>query len=250
MVRRRLIGVIASLLICACAGDQIVMPDSKEVFVLVMLAPDAAAPASKDLYAFLLRAGTPLNSPYLTADRFEMRRASDGALFDWTVVPTRDSFVVGVYGVGLSDANYMLPRVGSAGRLGRQDLQAGETYTLIILVDGTTITGQVTIPGVPTINRAIAYTTGDSMAWRRVAGVPGYSVTTQDFFPIFEFTKDTTFRFDAPILNNQNGHGTVVRAYDPQLFLYETDERAGRAGIIGALGVFGAYNTDSLPKRP
>lgn len=242
-------SLVASLLLCAgcagCAGDRLVMPNSDEIFVYVVLAPDAASPASRDLHAWLFKAGTPIRSPFLTATRFEMRRASDGSLFDWRLVPTADSIVVAATAVDSRDGNYSLPRVGTSGRLGRADLQADETYTLLVEVGGRTVTGQVTIPGVPVISRTPELANADSLIWRRVAGAGGYSVDTQDFYPIFDFTTDTVFRFDSRILN----HGTVVRAYESQLFAYTVDERVGRAGVVGALGVFGAYNADSLPRR-
>ena len=261
MVAHGATSVAWLLLVCAgCAGDRLVLPESDEIVISVVLVPNAASPANQDLRAFLIRAGTPIRSPYLVADRFEMRRLSDGALFDWRPVapefdlPPADSTAVGGSFIIPLNGNYLLPRVGLAGRLGRQDLAAGETYTLVVEVQGRNIIGQVTIPGVPTLVRTPDLANGDSVVWRRVDGAEGYSVTTPDFYPLFGFTKDTVFQFDSRIQAGQARTGTVVRAYEPQLFAYVqnfrfTNSRVGRAGIVGGLGVFGAYNSDSLPPR-
>jgi hypothetical protein len=238
------------LLACAgCAGDRVLIPQSDDILVDVVIAPDDAAPSAVNLHAFLLRAGTPLRSPFLVATRFEMRRLSDGALFDWRPVTPSDTAVGnGNEYVLPSEANYELPRAGSGGLLGRQDIVAGESYGLLIEVDGRTVQGLTKVPGVPTIVRSAALLSQDSLVWATAAGAGGYSVVTQDFFPLSDFTRDTLYRFDGPN-DNISAKGTVVRAYEPGLFSYLTDRRRGSAGVTGALGVFGAYNSDSLPAR-
>jgi hypothetical protein len=232
-----------------CTADPVVIPQSDEIFAAVVISPDAAAPSATKLSAFLLRAGTPLRSPYLVATRFEMRRASDGALFDWRTVAQPDTAVGnGSEFLRYSQGNYELPRVGFGGLLGRQDIRPGDTYNLLIEVDGRLLTGVVTVPGMPAILRSPALTIADSVVWRSATGAVGYSIVTQDFFPLSDFTVDTVYRFSSR-LDNTSSKGTTVRAYEAQLFSYLTDRHVGRAGLSAGLGVFGAYNADSLPAR-
>jgi hypothetical protein len=253
MVMTRLLA--SSLLIgAACTGDPFVTPVSSELFFCAVLGPPGGkvvTPTTSDtaLYAFLLEAGTPINSPYVTADRFEMRRVSDGALLDWRPNTPAKPRVVLSGGLLTEDGNYVLPLHGAAGRLGRIDLVPGDQYELFVDVGTVAIRGSVSMPAVP----QAAFESNDPvpvLSWKPVVGAGGYSVTTQDFMPTFAFTRDTVFHFDGPIgIDNISGIGTIVRAYEPQLFSYLADPHVGRAGITGALGVFGAYNSRALPPR-
>lgn len=247
---RHAAAVAAALSAFACSGgDRVVLPQSEELMLSLVIAPDDAAPSRVSLHAFLLRADNPLRSRYIVATRFEMRRARDSALFDWRAVTPPDTAVGrGGQFVLYSEGNYELPSVGSAPRLGRQDIRSGETYTLVVETEGRIVTGSVTVPGVPTIVRNMDMFSHDSVAWAASGGASGYSIVTQDFFPLSDFTTDTLYHFDTRN-DNRSTKGTVVRAYEHQLFSYLTDRRLGRSGLIGALGVFGAYNSDSLPAR-
>lgn len=233
--------LVASL---GCTGDRLVIPEREDLFVYVVLTSEQSS-LDSSLHAFLLRTGTPIRSPYVRADRFEMRRKSDGALFDWRALSPADSATGVADRSDPASGNYLLPRTGSGGRLGQRDLAGGETYSLLVTVGGQTVTGQVTVPHAPTAE----WTSDRAVQWRRVDGASGYSVTTQDYFPLFGFTRDTVYQFDRRIPDNRSGIGTIVRAYEAQLFDYLADRRQGRAGLVGALGVFGAYNSYSLPPR-
>jgi hypothetical protein len=179
-----------------------------------------------------------------------MRRVSDGALFDWRIVAQPDTAVgKGSQRVSYSEANYELLRIGTGGLLGRQDIRAGETYSLSVEVQGAILTGTVTVPGVPLIVRSPDLLSADSVVWHTASWASGYSIVTQDFFPLSDFTTDTVYRFDSRLDDNLSNKGTTVRAYEAQLFAYLTDRRVGRSGVKGGLGVFGAYNADSLPPR-
>ena len=251
VIPRRLLA--SSLLImAACTGDPFVTPVSSELFFCALIDPPwgkVVAPTKSDtaLYAFVLEAGTPINSPYVTADRFEMRRVSDGALLDWRPNTPAKSYVRLTRELLTEDGNYVLPLHGAAGRLGRIDLMPGDQYELFVDVGAVAIRGTASVPAVP---QAAFETNGalPVLSWKPVPGVGGYSVTTQDFLPIFAFTRDTVFHFDGPI-ENISGFGTIVRAYEPQLFSYLADPHVGRVGITGALGVFGAYSSFRLPPR-
>lgn len=251
MGRRLLASSLLSM--AACTGDPFVTPVSSELFFCAVLGPPwgtIVSPTTSDtaLYAFLLETGTPINSPYITADRFEMRRTSDGALLDWRPNTPAKPYVGLTRALLTEDGNYVLPLHGAAGRLGRIDLVPGDQYELFVDVGAVAIRGTASIPAVP---QAAFVDTNDALpvlSWKPVPGVGGYSVTTQDFMPIFAFTRDTAFHFDGPI-HNMSGVGTIVRAYEPQAFSYLADPHVGRVGITGALGVFGAYASFRLPPR-
>jgi hypothetical protein len=236
------------MLAAACSADPFVTPQSDEPYLYVALTPPGDAPGDTALYAFLLRAGTPINSPYLTATRFEVRRVADGALLDWREIQPSRPGVILAGPLVTEDGNYVLPLHGSGGRLGRIDLVPGDRYEITVDVDTLTIHGSASIPDVaqPVFESG---SPTDLLRWPRVAGAGGYSVTSQDYTPTFTFTGDTVVQFDERIDNNISGTGTIVRAYDPQLYAFLVDRRAGRSGIDRGLGVFGAYTSRSIPPR-
>ncbi len=243
---RTLVLLTAAALAAACTGDPLTVPSSDELFIHVAIAPVAASPANTELRAFVLIAGTPLASPYLTADRFEMRRAADGALFDWRAQMMTEPAVHAAGSTISSDAgNYRLPLVGSGALLGRQDIRAGESYSLLVESGGRVITGMTTVPGIPSLVR-VPSVASDPFIWHSVGGAGGYSISAPPFFPFFGTTPDTSFTFESGSSCCTSAAGIVVRAYDSQLYSYVVDGRLGRSGLSAGLGVFGSFNTDSI----
>lgn len=244
-----LVVVLAALLALSLAalgcggGDDIVFPEDEEPFVYLVL-NEIIGPTGEPVQpAFLLTLVSPDSARYLTADRFEMRRVSDGARYDWrneslfSLVP----FDQGT-SVQLFEGNYLLRDSTTSRGLGRRALEPGGTYELRVEAAGRVIRGRVTIPdtfGISLVERD----DGDVVAvWPDVEGAAGYSVegTGDEIFrPVFQ--ADTTWDVRPGTLS------LTVRAADPHAFRYLTDDDARRAGVEGALGVFGAIQTAEVP---
>jgi hypothetical protein len=232
------------IVLAACTAEPYVVPETDEVAVSVVL---SVPPAGEELplHALLIVANSPIRSTYLRADRFEMRRTRDGALFDWQHVPRNDMLP---RAPTPQDGNYRLPN-GTSGRLGRRDLTANEQYSLEIETRGRTIRGTARIPG--PVALAIRPMSGgrEELVWRPVTGAAGYFYDTDEFYVVREFTRDTVVAL-APHDHRTGTRPLRVTAYDPQLYEYLTDSRVGQAGIRGALGVFGASASATIRRAP
>src|SRR5215475_11112004 len=119
MVMSRRLLASSLLIVAACASDSFVTPVSSELFFCAVVGPPwgtvvSPTPSDTALYAFLLEAGTPLEAPYVTADRFEMRRVPDGALLDWRPNTPAKPQINLTRGAPTEDGNYVLPLHGAA----------------------------------------------------------------------------------------------------------------------------------------
>lgn len=256
--RMLLLGVLVPLLgvFSSCSEGTGLSPTSEEPFLYVVLATEPFQGSLSDSVnrALLLTTGTPIMSPYRTAQSFEMRRVTDDALFAWRhEAMSRGAPPIGFREVSMSQGNYVLAEAGSAAGLGRRDLRPGESYSLLIVTDGRTVSGRVTIPESP---RPALLTTGGTrrVSWPRVNAAGGYRIetNTERFGPTVGITPDTSveLHFDgmrplAPEIR--------VTAMDSNLYRYITDPTLARAGISGAFGVLGAVGPAArllLPNDP
>jgi hypothetical protein len=208
-----------------------------------------SSPADSGLYGHLLVTGTPVQSPYLRADRFEMRRLSDRARFAWRAVdPPRDALpTVGPDEIG----NYFLPRRSSAAGLGSDSIADGEHYELVAETGPHHITGRTRVPGKVEFVREP--TDGDSIVrWRRTPGAAAYLV---NLFPLLKPVDDTLIViYRSPPLPGQPPLPPVtvrVFALDSNYAAFAGDLRLERAGVTGAWGVFGSFSWGDaeLPPR-
>ncbi|CAN5834933.1 hypothetical protein BH23GEM5_BH23GEM5_08800 [soil metagenome] len=257
MVRRGSVALIARLLCVglvasACTGDTIVVPQSDEPFLYLVLnerSLDRAATVDgrAGQYALLLTTGAATEAPrYRSAERFEMRRVSDGAPFAWRSNPT-DNPEVGSYpGINLDRWNFYLPDAATAEGLGATSLRPGESYNLAITTRGVTIRGQVTIPDAFSAS-LVQQGERRLVVWPRVRGAAGYRIEfraeNRSEGDELSVRADTAYAIPAAV----RGGGTVhIKALDPNLYRYITEGQTARAGIDGGYGVFGAVSVASI----
>lgn len=214
--------------------------------------PSGAIGADSGLYATLLTTGTPLRSPYLRADRFEMRRVSDGARYAWRPIdPGREAFPVH----SLAAPNYFLPRRDNADGLGSDSIAPGGVYELVAEAGPHRIIGRTRVPG--RIEFVRAPTDGDSIVrWRRTPGAAGYAVGPEFFFfGLQPPLQDTVVVVrQPPPAPGQPAQRIMIRVFalDSNYAVFRSDFRASRAGITGGWGVFGSFTwaDTELPASP
>jgi hypothetical protein len=260
-VPRELLVRLGAALVCAgcdAAGPMPPFDETPTIGVLITRGPPprtfgfGSSPADSGLYGHLLVTGTPIQSPYLRAERFEMRRLSDGARFAWRAIdPPRDVVpTVGPDEIG----NYFLPRSSSAAGLGSDSIAEGELYELVAEAGAHRITGRTRVPGKIEFVREPA--DGDSIVrWRRTPGAAAYLV---NLFPILMKPADDTLIviYRSPPLPGQPPlPPLVVRVFalDSNYAAFAGDVRVDRAGVTGAWGVFGSFawaDVELPPRTP
>lgn len=254
-------SIVASAVVAlapGCSADAPLIPESDAPFLYLILsqAPiptSALVPADSTVNAFLLTVGTPLSSPYRSAERFEMRRKADGAMFRWREGARHlKEPPAGHRGLALTNgASYVLDEDSSALGLGRRQLRALETYAIRIETGGVVITGEARIPAAP-IATLVRTDSGMAVVWKRAEGAAAYffQADTERFTGFFMTDTVVQLHFD-------RGDGTPAQpqariiAYDSSVARYVADSTIGRAGITGALGIFGAVSSTrlQLPSR-
>jgi len=229
------VGLLAG---AACEGAPLV-PESRRPFLYLVLNHTVKLEERTVQPAFLLTVVRADSIVYSGADRFEMRRLSDGATFGWTPQQAPGPVDIGDFGLisaRLSEANWLLADSVTEAGLGRTSLAPGDTYELVIETGGEVIRGRATIPdsfGVSVIRRDSARVA----VWPSVDGAAGYAVDAPgagDTLPLYRSPTDTTYEL-AP-----SDTSVSVRAVGPNVYSYDTGPEVGRAGIEGGLGVFGA----------
>lgn len=228
--------LLAVSALLACTGDP-ALPVSDEPLLYLVLNQRTTAALPPGQYAFLLTTGSVLEPRYRTAERFEMRRRSDGALFAWRHTGKSGAAPADYAGLGMIHANYHLPDATGPEGLGASAIMPGETYDLRIETDGQLLQGTVTTPAAFTIS--VEPGSRARVAWPRVPGAAGYSVEAEGLTAP-DIQTDTFFMIPA----GAGGPVTVVvHALDPHLFAFQSDERLGRAGIDEGYGLYGAMTT-------
>ena len=230
--------------IVGCANDGSLTPESQAPFVFVILTSTQAAiggPSQPDssIVGLLLTIGSPISSPFRKADRFEMRRATDGALFDW--IERTPSSVTGAdfRGIAASDGNYQLKHATTTTGLGSDSIKPLESYTLTIDTQGSQLTGLTTVPAIPQ-PRIVVDGTRRFILFGPVNGAAGYIVSLGSFSTGL-LTPDTVLEMRSGGLNPlpPNSEFRVI-ALDTNAFRYLSDTTRGSAGLVGGLGLFGA----------
>lgn len=245
---RRLFCLALAIALLACAGEGPFTVHAEEPMLVLILSPDSQSAITSQLRALLTTTGTPFEVEFRSAERFEMRRASDGAVFDWqeTAVPA-GQFTP-------SAGNFVLAESASTRGLGRVDLRAGERYTLDVLTVGRSIVGETSIPMRPR-PQLVERSDGTRMVeWPRDARVGGYAVFAETDDGPERVTKDTFYVLREDVRRGLLPPSPKVRitAMDPNWYRYLSDSTARVAGIEGARGVFGAKSTAEIdvPPRP
>jgi hypothetical protein len=210
------------------------------------LPPGAPAGPDSGLFATLITTGTPVRSPYLRADRFEMRRVSDGARFAWRPFPTQDDFV----GYAPRErGNYFLPRTTSAAGLGWDSIAPGTVYELAIDAGVFRLVGRTRMPD--RVEFVSEPTDGDSIVrWRSAPGAAVYGVSG-DTYILRRIADTAVVIFRSTPLPEQTPNIISVVAADSNFAAFGRDFRVSNAGVSGGWGVFGSYTLaeKELPPR-
>lgn len=247
-------GASAALVGLACqAAEPLPQFDETPAVTLIItpeilarpLPPGAPPGPDSGLFATLITTGTPVRSPYLRADRFEMRRVSDGARFAWRPFPTQRDFV----GYAPQEfGNYFLPRATSGTGLGSDSIAPGTVYELAIDVGAFRLAARTRVPG--RVEFVREPTDGDSVVrWRSAPGAAVYGVSSNTY--VLRRIADTAVIILRGPLPGQTPNIVSVFAYDSNYAAFSGDVRASQAGISGGWGVFGSYTWGEveLPAR-
>lgn len=241
MAAATVLGAAALGLAAAGCGEEIVFPENRQPFVYLVL-NHTMAPAGEPIQpAFVLTVWRADSVSYLSAERFEMRRASDGALFDWrneSLFSADPTFNLG-QAVRPSRANYLLADSATGRGLGLRDLAPGTTYDLLVDTGEEVIRGRATIPD----TFRVAFPGGRRIAWSRAEGAAGYrlELTGDEVF----FTRDTVFT----VPDDVTADFLRLHALGPHVFAYLTDDDRRRAGLNIGTGVFGGIIRAQAPAR-
>jgi hypothetical protein len=211
--------------------------------------PGARPPPDSGLYATLVTTGTPVNSPYLRADRFEMRRVPDGARFAWRPFPVERE-VVGFFPPQLG--NYFLPKQPSAAGLGSDSIAPGGVYDLAIDAGQYRLVGRTRVPDRVEFVREDA--DGDSIVrWRRTPGAAYFQIGGGCFGgcrPIADTALVITSRVAQFPGEPPLREFVRVFAFDTNVALSVSDLRVSQAGISGGWGIFGSFTWADMELPP
>lgn len=240
MTRAALVLAAAgSLLLAACAGDPVRVPDDEAPFLYMVLGHRTVSenryPEPAGQHGLLMTLPAPTEFALLRrAQRVEMRRVRDGAPFGWDTLHFTHADR-GYPGTNLRIANLHLPDSTADATLGAADLEAGEVYDLLVDTEGVTIRGAVTMPG----RIAARLEPGGVLVWNEVEGAVGYRVLVSS---LMELTTDTVFRLTQEELEQPWASRPYARvqALERNAWSYFSDPELGRSGIDTGFGVFGA----------
>jgi hypothetical protein len=245
-------GAVIIAAACDTTGP---LPDYDETpSVALLITPEPVSrfigdAADSGLRATIVTTGTPVRSPYLRADRFEMRRLADGARFAWRYVePPQDA--VGVV-FSLISGNYFLPRRADPTGLGSDSITPGTVYELVAEAGPHRVEGRTRVPAAVEFVRAP--TDGDSIVrWRHSAGAATYSFELWGFVQALRLIDDTTLVVRVSPFLSPESPPTVIRVFalDSNYAAFRSDFRVGRAGINGGWGVFGSFTWSDTDLRP
>jgi hypothetical protein len=234
--------IVTGALLAGCRGDEVQVPNSEEPFLYLVL--NQRMPSERTgrvgQFAFLFTSGSPAEpARFRCAERFRMRRVSDGAEFGWrSIFCTGETG--GYPGVSFNDANYFLPDTATAQGLGAQSLRPGEAYEIQIETGGRVLRGRAGIPAPFTVSLT-GHDGRRVLAWPRVAGAAGYQIKLPNDELVTQADTSYTLPSEA-----SGGSRIEVRALDANLWEYANNPRVARAGIDTGYGLFGAISTARL----
>ncbi|HEU5175028.1 MAG TPA: hypothetical protein VFT96_09760 [Gemmatimonadaceae bacterium] len=228
---------MAFALITGCEATPIVVPDSQEPFVYLVLDPtarDRVVTNDRTQYAAVLTTRTPLQSPCRSVQRFDMHASGETMPFGWRIAGecfTGPTSILDQF----TDSCCHLPEVAGTDSLGAVDLEYGETYLIEIETEGRVVRGRATLPA--DFQVVLVQRNGQRwLTWPRVVGAGGYQVRLSG--------GETRFLSDTMLLvAHSDGVAGFVSAFDDNLYRYVTDEELTSSGVEGAFGVFGAVTT-------
>lgn len=234
--------ILSVALLAGCRGDEVLIPNSEEPFLNLVLNQRTVSErvGRSGQFAFLLTSGSPAEpARFRCAEHFTMRPTGTTAQFRWRALACSGE-VGGYPAVSFNDANHYLPDPTTAEGLGAEAIQPGGAYELLIETGGRTIRGSVRVP--VSFSASASEHNGRRMAvWPRVVGAAGYQIRLPDERLVTQ--TDTSFTVPDEVLR---GEQIEIRALDPNLWRYVTEDQLHRSGIDGGFGVFGAISTARL----
>lgn len=235
------LATVVTMMVLACRATEPVPPFVHDPTFILLMTDRPLDRDDSSMYATLARTGLPFRSSYLSADRFEMLRAADGARFAWEEQP-RSGFIGADPGRARDVANYRLPWTSSPSGLGAEAIAPGERYIIHIEAGDDDIDAATRVPD-PVVPIRLA-SDGDSVVrWHRVTGAAGYLVA----LPGGSFTargptlQDTVLHLPPPTPFTPRPSELLIVAVDSTYAHFLDAPGAASAGISGALGVFGSF---------
>lgn len=247
----------AALVGLACQAAEPLPPFDETPALALLITPEIPGPQlppgapprpDSGLYATLVTTGTPVRSPYLQADRFEMRRVSDGARYAWRPFPTLEDVVVFA---PRERGNYFLPRVTSAAGLGWDSIAPAAVYELVIDAGAFRLAARTRVPGRVEFVRETA--DGDSIVrWRSAVGAALYLFGGDLFYGARRIADTAIVVSRRPPRPGEPSFPEVIQVFavDSNYAAFRSDLRASQAGISGGWGVFGSYTSAELELPP
>ena len=233
---------VAAVLIAACHGEATLVPRTNIPIVSLILTRDSLRGVLPELHALLANTGTPTEVEYIDAEQFIMRRAADGAVFDWSTEPVPSGQYIPFGG------NYVLAESTTTRGLGRRDLVPGESYTLDITLADRVIHGAVTIPARPQPRITERSDGRRVVVWPKIDAAGLYMLEIESDFARTQATTDTFYVLhdDLPVETLPAESHLTITAMDSNWVHYQSNPTAVSAGLEGAYGVFGASSTTTI----
>lgn len=236
------LALLAGALLVGCRGDEVLIPNSQEPFLHLVLNQRTASEriGRSGQFAFLLTSGSPAEPAHFRcAERFAMWGGGDAAQFRWRSLDCSGE-VGGFPAVSFNDANYYLPDPTTAEGLGAEAIQPGQMYELLIETAGRTIRGSVRVPA--SFTASLSERDGRRVVtWPKVSGAAGYQIRLPDERLVLQ--QDTVYTVPDEV---GKGERIEIRALDPNLWRYLTEDQVQRSGIDAGFGIFGAITTARL----
>ncbi len=228
----------------SCSKPVELLGDSDELVAYVLLSEEIQFNDST-LYALVASTSASARLRYRRVDEFQMRRRSDGAVYDWTVDDESGDVPFFETGRSLNGiANVRLRGSGTGSKLGRKDLRGGDTYDLHIVVEGQEIDGVAALRAPLQIE--LTYSPEQVTAsWTRTVVDEVYliEVTTE---PSNHYTSDTSYVMQKTSFTDPPP-GVIPRvqvtAMGAPYFAYLADSTQRTVGLTGAYGVFAGLSS-------
>jgi hypothetical protein len=247
------LGAVLALISCDGSAPLVSSDPTPALYFLVTDGPDAEG--SADAFGLVATSALVRDARYLSISSIMARRVADGRSLALDVLPKNGPLIELSLGMTptfrLENGNFRWRQVGDGGRLGRQDVAAGDSIELVVEAESSRLYGAFRMPARqrPIIRveggRRVAYWNRDSATsyWAVQVGVGGALV------------RDTLLDIDATIsaFFLESADSVSIVAYDRNSADYLGFPSRDAAGVRGGVGVVGAVIRGvavPLPPKP
>jgi len=175
---------------------------------------------------------------YGVIDHIEMTRRRDGAKFGWQVINRTGP--VAISSRSLDDAaNVRLAWNGGATGLGRSALTPGDTYDLVVDVEGQQIGGSAALPSALSL-QLVDSAGGVTAKWAPAISGTWFLLSISTDSPSQILTQDSSYRIKANLPREDWGPSPSfsVAAVDTAYLRFLIDTLKTSVGVSGGTGVF------------